>query len=47
MTWVAVGTGACSASSTSKKKSDLVKSGYFGPEKCVIATPVESPMDLR
>ena len=28
-------------------KGNLVKSGYFGPEKYIIATPVLLPMDLK
>ena len=28
-------------------EGNLVKSGYFGPEKYIIATPLLLPMDLK
>ena len=44
MTGVAVGLGsvARSTSSTSKRNSSTI-----GPEKCIIATPLFLPMDLK
>ena len=49
MAGVAVGLGSAarSFSSTSKRKSNLIKSGYFGPEKYNISTPLLLPMDLK
>ena len=40
MSGVAVGLGSAARSTSSTKKGNLITSGYSGPEKCVIATPL-------
>ena len=40
MTGVVVGLGSAARSISSTSKGNLVKSGYSGPEKYIIATPL-------
>ena len=47
MTGVAVGLGSAARSTSSTNKRKSVKSGYFGPEKYVIATPLLLRFGLR